>query len=214
MIRILVADDHTVVRSGLRQMLSREPDMQIAGEAGNAKEVMEAVHREAWDVLILDIGMPGRGGIEILRDVKQQCRNLPVLILSMYPEDQYAVRSIKAGADGYLSKDIAPEELIKAIRKVLRGQRYISEGVAERLAEAMNDDSDILPHEALSDREYQVLCMIASGKTVSQIAADFSLSVKTVSTYRARLLEKMKLKNNAELTHYAFNHKLSLYKSG
>lgn len=214
MIRILVADDHTVVRSGLRQMLSREPDMQIAGEASNAKEVMEAIHREAWDVLILDIGMRGRGGMEILRDVKLKCPNLPILVFSMYPEDQYAVRSIKVGASGYLSKDILPEELIQAIRKVLRGQRYISEDVAEQLAQAMNDNSDILPHELLSDREYQVLCMIASGKTVSQIAEEFSLSVKTISTYRARLLEKMKLKNNAELTHYAFNHKLTLYKFG
>ncbi len=214
MIRILVADDHTVVRSGLRQMLSREPDMQIAGEASNAKEVMEAIHREAWDVLILDIGMRGRGGMEILRDVKLKCPNLPILVFSMYPEDQYAVRSIKVGASGYLSKDIVPEELIQAIRKVLRGQRYISEDVAEQLAQAMNDNSDILPHELLSDREYQVLCMIASGKTVSQIAEEFSLSVKTISTYRARLLEKMKLKNNAELTHYAFNHKLTLYKFG
>lgn len=195
-------------------MLSREPDMQIAGEASNAKEVMEAIHREAWDVLILDIGMRGRGGMEILRDVKLKCPNLPILVFSMYPEDQYAVRSIKVGASGYLSKDILPEELIQAIRKVLRGQRYISEDVAEQLAQAMNDNSDILPHELLSDREYQVLCMIASGKTVSQIAEEFSLSVKTISTYRARLLEKMKLKNNAELTHYAFNHKLTLYKFG
>lgn len=195
-------------------MLSREPDMQIAGEASNAKEVMEAIHREAWDVLILDIGMRGRGGMEILRDVKLKCPNLPILVFSMYPEDQYAVRSIKVGASGYLSKDIVPEELIQAIRKVLRGQRYISEDVAEQLAQAMNDNSDILPHELLSDREYQVLCMIASGKTVSQIAEEFSLSVKTISTYRARLLEKMKLKNNAELTHYAFNHKLTLYKFG
>ena len=210
MTRILIADDHAIVRSGLRQILINEHDLEVAGEAQNGAEVLDLIRREPWDVLVLDVGMPGRSGIGTLRDVKRERSDLPVLILSIYPEDQYAVRAIRAGASGYLTKDSAPDELVRAIRKVLRGGKYISEAVAERLILALDDAADLPPHELLSDREYQVLCLIASGKTVSEIASEISLSVKTVSTYRTRILEKMRMKTNAELTHYAIKNNLTL----
>jgi two-component system, NarL family, invasion response regulator UvrY len=159
-------------------------------------------------VLVLDVSMPGRGGLEILKDVKQERPKLPVLILSMHPEDQYAVRALKAGAAGYLNKDSAPEELVKAVRKVVGGGRYVSANVAEKLAYDLTSDTGRAPHETLSDREFQVLCMIASGKSVTDIAEELALSVKTVSTYRARILEKMGMRNNAELTHYAIQNRL------
>ncbi|NOT61835.1 MAG: response regulator transcription factor [Acidobacteria bacterium] len=209
MAKIIIADDHAIVRSGLRQILSNEPDLEVAGEAQSGAEVLELIRKGSWDVLVLDIGLPGRSGVEVLRDVKRECPKLPVLILSVYPEDQYAVRAIKAGAAGYLNKDSAPDELVKAIRKVLRGGKYISEAVADRLIMALDEDADLPPHELLSDREYQVLCMIASGQTLSEIAEAIALSPKTISTYRARLLEKMRMNNNAELTHYAIKHNLT-----
>jgi DNA-binding NarL/FixJ family response regulator len=210
MTRILIADDHAIVRSGLRQILINEQDLEVAGEARNGAEVFDLIRREPWDVLVLDVGMPGRSGIETLREVKRERPDLPVLILSIYPEDQYAVRAIKAGASGYLTKDSAPDELVKAIRKVLRGGKYISEAVADQLILALENDADLPPHDLLSEREYQVLCLIASGKTVSEIADQLSLSVKTISTYRARTLEKMRMKTNAELTHYAIKNNLTL----
>ena len=209
MIRILIADDHAIVRSGLKQIVTSAPDLEVAGEATSSQEVLALVHAQPWDLVVLDIHMPGRGGLETLKELKREFPKLPVLVLSMYPEDQYAVRALKAGAAGYLSKDSAPDELLTAIRRVLGGGKYISPAVAEQLAVAVNHTkTDKAPHELLSDREYQILCLIASGKTVSEIAAALTLSVKTVSTYRTRVLEKMQMKTNAELTHYAIRNEL------
>jgi two-component system, NarL family, invasion response regulator UvrY len=207
-IRVVIADDHAVVRRGLAQILAEEPDMKVTGEAQNVHELLAVIRKEPCDVLVLDVSMPGRGGLEILKDVKQDRPKLPVLILSMHPEDQYAVRALKAGAAGYLNKDSAPEELVKAVRKVVGGGRYVSANVAEKLAYDLTSDTGRAPHETLSDREFQVLCMIASGKSVTDIAEELALSVKTVSTYRARILEKMGMRNNAELTHYAIQNRL------
>jgi len=208
MIRILIADDHAIVRRGLKQILAEESGMTVAGEAQNAQEVLDLVRKQAWDVVVLDIAMPGRGGLDVLKEIKPEYPQLPVLILSMHPEDQYAIRALKAGAAGYLTKESAPEELVKAIRKVLAGGKYVSASLAEKLALALEADDQKPPHETLSDREYQVMCLIASGKTVGEIADELSLSVKTISTYRARILEKMSLKSNAALTHYAVQQRL------
>lgn len=208
MLRILIADDHPIVRQGLKQILSEEPDMEVSGEAQNSQEVLELVRKQDWDILVLDITMPGRGGIDVLKEVKQQRPKLPILILSMHPEDQYAVRALKTGAAGYMTKEVVQEELIKAIRKILRGGKYISPNLAEKLALRLAPETEKPLHETLSDREYQVMIMIASGKTVSEIADELALSVKTIGTYRARILEKMKMKTNAELTHYAIKNGL------
>jgi DNA-binding NarL/FixJ family response regulator len=207
-IRILIADDHVIVRRGLKQIVAEQPDMSVVGEARNAQEVLELGRKQPWDVVVLDISMPGRGGLEVLKELKQEHPKLPVLILSVHPEDQYAVRALKAGASGYVHKETAPEELVKAIRTVLAGRKYISASFAENLAVALGADTEKAPHETLSDREYQVFCLIASGKTVSEIAEQLSLSVKTISTYRARILEKMGMSSNAELTHYAIQRGL------
>jgi DNA-binding NarL/FixJ family response regulator len=196
------------VRQGLKQILSEEPDIEVVGEAQNSQEVLELVQKQDWDIVILDITMPGRGGIDVLKELKHQYPKLPVLMLSVHPEDQYAVRALKAHASGYMTKDSAPEELVKAIRKILRGGKYISSTLAEKLAFDLETETEKPLHETLSDREHQVLLMIASGKTVSEIAKELSLSVKTIDTYRARILEKMKMKTNAELTHYAIKNKL------
>lgn len=203
MTKILVADDHAIIRRGLIQILTEEPDMTVVGEAQNAEELLDLTHEQAWDIAILDVSMPGRGGLEILKDLKSQYPTRPVLILSVHPEDQYAVRALKAGAAGYISKDSAPGELVRAVRKALQGGTYVSPTLAEKLAFNLTPQADRLRHELLSDREFQVLCRIASGKTVGEIADETSLSVKTISTYRTRILQKMNLKNNAELTHYA-----------
>jgi DNA-binding NarL/FixJ family response regulator len=208
MIKILIADDHPIVRKGLKQILSEESDMGVFGEAQNSQELLELVRKQDWDIVILDITMPGRGGIDVLKELKHQYPKLPFLILSMHPEDQYAVRALKAGAGGYLTKESAQEELIKAIRKVVRGGKYISSTLAEKLAFDLETETEKPLHETLSDREHQVLLMIASGKTVSEIAEELSLSVKTIDTYRARILEKMKMKTNAELTYYAIKNEL------
>jgi two-component system, NarL family, invasion response regulator UvrY len=207
-IHCFVADDHAIVRRGLARILEAEPDIKVTGEARDAHEVLALICRQACDCLILDISMPGRGGLEILKELKQARPKLPVLILSMHPEDQYAVRALKAGAAGYLNKDSAPEELVKATRTIVSGRRYVSAQVAEELAYRVNRDSVRSPHENLSDREFQVLCMVASGKSVTDIAEDLALSVKTISTYRARILDKMGMRNDAELTHYAIQEKL------
>ncbi len=209
MIKILIADDHPVVRQGLKQMLADEPDMKVAGEAANATELLEKVRREPWDIVLLDITMPGRGGLDVLKDLKRDRGKLPVLVLSMHPEDQFGLRVLKAGAAGYLTKDSAPEELVKAIRKVCGGGKYVSPLLAEQLASRLDAAEPRPPHEFLSDREYQVMRLIASGKRVGEIARDLSLSVKTISTYRLRLLEKMDLKTNAELTRYAIERGLT-----
>ncbi len=207
-IRVLIADDHAIVRQGLRQILSDTPDMLVAGEAENGVQALQMVRQGGWDVVLMDITMPERNGIDTLKLLKKEFPKLPVLILSMHPEEHYAIRALKAGASGYLTKQSAPDQLVTAIRQVAGGKKYVSAAVAEELANAIGEDSDKEPHEKLSDREYQTLCMIASGKALSQIAEELNLSVKTVSVYRARLLEKMRLKNNAELTHYGLKHGL------
>jgi DNA-binding NarL/FixJ family response regulator len=208
MIRIVVADDHAIVREGLKQILAETRDIVVVGEAGNAQEVLEHVQEDELDLVLLDIAMPGRGGLDILKQLKVERPELPVLMLSMYPEEQYAVRALKAGACGYVTKSSAPEELIAAIRKVSQGRRYVSSSLAETLAVYLETDAEKPIHELLSDREYQVMVMIASGKTVTQIAEELSLSVKTISTHRARTLKKLGMKNNAELTYYAVKHAL------
>ena len=208
MIQILIADDHPIVREGLKQILEETPDMLVADEAGNAQEVLDKVWKNDYDVLLLDISMPGRSGLDIIKELKSAKPNLRVLVLSVHPEEQYAVRVLKAGASGYLTKESDPDELIAAIRKVSQGRKYVSASLAEKLAFELGMDTERPPHETLSDREYQVLCMIASGKPVKEIAKELSLSVKTVSTYRSRILEKMNMKNNAELTRYAIKHEL------
>ncbi len=208
MINILIADDHTIVRKGLKQILAETQDMVVTGEASNGFEVMEKVRSNHYDVLLLDISMPGKSGLDILKELKTEQPKLPVLVLSMYPEEQYAVRVLRAGASGYLTKESAPDELVVAMRKVAQGKKYVSPSLAEKLAVELEADATKPAHEMLSDREYQVLCMIASGKTVGEIAEKLSLSAKTISTYRARILEKMNMKNNAELTHYAIQNKL------
>ena len=208
MIRILVADDHRIVREGLKQILAENPDMVVTDEASNGQEVLAKVRKTECDVVLLDISMPGRSGLDILKQLKTEWPRLSVLVLSMYSEEQYAMRALRAGASGYMTKESAPDELIEAIRKVSTGRKYISPAVAEKLAFSLAADDERPPHENLSDREYQVMCMIASGKTIKTIADDLSLSVKTVSTYRSRILEKMKMKNNAELTHYSIQNRL------
>jgi DNA-binding NarL/FixJ family response regulator len=208
MIKILIADDHPVVRQGLKQILADETDMEVSGEAANANELLEKVRREPWDIVLLDITMPGRGGLEVLKDLRREHAKLPVLVLSIHPEDQFGVRVLKAGASGYLTKDSATEELVKAIRKVCAGGKYISPLLAEQLAVRLDADEPRSPHEILSDREYQVMCLIASGKRVGDVAKELSLSVKTISTYRLRVLEKMGVHTNAELTRYAIERAL------
>ncbi len=208
MIRILIADDHAILRRGLREILVGEFRGAIFGEAGNAQEVLTAVRTQAWDLVILDITMPGRSGLDLLRDLRQSRPDLPVLVLSMHPEGQYAKRVLRSGAAGYMNKETAPKELVTAIRRVLDGGRYVSAALAERLASDLSADAARLPHERLSGREFEVLRMIASGKTISQIAEELHLSVTTVSTHRARLLEKMGMANNAELMRYAMSNGL------
>lgn len=208
MIRIIIVDDHTVVRRGLKQILSEESDMSVVGEAFNAQEMLSLVRKQQCDVIVADISMPGRSGLDVLKELKQDRPKLPVLVLSMHPEDQYAVRALKLGASGYMTKESAPEELVKAIRKVVSGGRYVSPSLAEKLALDLAVDTDRSPHETLSEREHQVFTMIARGKTVKEIADELALSVKTISTYRTRILEKMAMKNNAELIHYAISNRL------
>ena len=206
--KILIADDHAVVRRGLRQILTDEYKTLSVGEAQNAQEVLNLVGEQTWDIVVLDISMPGKSGFEVLKELKQICPKTPVLILTTHPEDQYAIRLLKAGAAGYMTKESAPEHLIEAIRKVKKDGKYISPSLAEILAENVSGNVEKTPQETLSDREHQVLRLIASGKTVGQIAVELSLSVKTISTYRARILEKMGMKTNAELTHYVISNRL------
>ena len=206
--KILITEDHAVVRQGLRLILADNFKHALFGEARNATEALNAVWKEKWDVVLLDITMPGRSGLEVLKEIKRSRPRVPVLILSMHPEDQFAVRLLKAGASGYLTKESAGSELVGAIKKVVGGERYISPTLADRLASYLTVDVHKAPHERLADREFLILRMIASGKQVSQIAKELSLSVSTVSTYRARILRKMDMTNNAELTHYAVQHGL------
>ncbi len=208
MINILIVDDHAVVRAGLRQIISGVSDMTVADEAAGGMEALAKIRKKRYSMVVLDISMPDKSGLDVLKEIRNRYPKLPVLILSMHPEDQYALRSLRAGASGYMTKDRAPEELVTAIRTVAAGRKYISSDLAERLAFNLDAYVKKEPYEILSDREYQVLCMIASGKTVSEIAAQRSLSVKTISTYRSRILKKMQLKHNAELTNYAIRHHL------
>ncbi|MBU6399079.1 MAG: response regulator transcription factor [Verrucomicrobia bacterium] len=207
--KILLVDDHAVVRQGLKQILADNLHHAVFGEAGNAQEALGLIWQDRWDVVVLDVSLPGRGGLEVLREIKQSRPKLPVLVLSMHPEDQFAVRMLKAGAAGYMTKESAPDALVGAINKVLAGGRYVSPALAEKMASYLAVDIQKAPHERLSDREFQVLCLIASGKTVTQIAKELSLSVKTISTYRTRILEKMHMRTNAELIHYAIQNQLT-----
>jgi len=208
MIQILIVDDHAILRRGLKEILEREfRDVSIGG-AGTAEQALTLLDSDKWDLVILDITMPGRSGIDVLRHLKALRPKLPVLVLSMHPEDQYGKRVLKAGASGYMNKESAPEELIKAVRKLLSGGRYVSSTLAETLAVDLGRDDETPAHERLSDREFEVLRKMASGKTVGQIAQELHLSVPTVSTYRARILEKMGMSNTAELIRYALSHHL------
>ncbi len=208
MVKVLIADDHPIVRTGLRQILAEEPGIEIVGEAGNSGEVLEFLWKNECDLVLLDIGMPGRSGIEIIGEIKGIRVSVAVLILSIYPEEQYAIRALRAGASGYLTKASAPVELIQAIFKVSKGGRYVSQNLAEILASEIDRHSSKKPHQLLSDREYQVMLLLASGKTVTETARELNLSVKTISTYRASILEKMNMKNNAQLTFYAVENDL------
>jgi DNA-binding NarL/FixJ family response regulator len=208
MIRILVADDHAILRRGLSDILARELEGVICAEAGNAEEVVAQVKRQPCDLVILDITMPGRSGLDLLKDLKQLLPEVPVLILSMHPEDQYAKRVLKAGASGYMNKETAPKELVKAVRRVLAGGRYVSESLAEKLACDLGAGAENQCHEMLSHREFEVLRMIASGKMISRIAEELHLGVTTVSTYRVRILEKLGMENNSELIRYALQNRL------
>lgn len=208
MIKILIADDHEVVRKGLRQVIEETSDLVVTGEASNGHEVLEKIRKNDYDLVVLDIGLPDISGLDVLKQVKIECPQLPVVILSIYPEEQYAVRALKAGASGYLTKESASDELITAIRKVYDGRKYVSTTLAERLAKELEAGADKLPHETLSDRECQVMRMIALGKTIKDISEEINLSPKTVSTYRSRIFEKMTIKTNEELIRYAINNHL------
>jgi two-component system, NarL family, invasion response regulator UvrY len=208
MIRILIADDHAIVRKGLRQLLLEEFPSAKVEETGDAETLVNKAMLEAWDVVICDLSMPGRSGLDALRQIRQSAPSLPVLIMSMHPEDQYALRVLKAGASGYLSKESIHDDLIKAIHTVLLGKKFITPTIAEKLADAFDADSGQQLHESLSDREFDVFKLLATGKSVSEIAAQLSLSVTTVSTYRARIMEKMSMRSNAELTRYALEKAL------
>lgn len=207
--KILIVDDHAVVRRGLQQILADAYEDIVSGEATSAEEALEQIRRDNWDIVILDISMPGRSGLDALKEIKKDHPDLPVLVLSIHPEDQFATRVLKAGASGYMTKETVPEELVDAINKVLAGGKYVSAALAEKLASDLEKRANgIPPHKRLSDREYEVLRMIASGLTISEIADKLSLSVKTISTYRARILEKMDLTSNADLVRYAITHEL------
>jgi two-component system invasion response regulator UvrY len=207
-IRILIADDHPILRRGLKEILVRELEGSICGEAGNAQQVLSEVQRENWDLVILDVTMPGRSGLDVLRELRRLRPKLPVLVLSVHPEDQLGTRVLKAGASGYMNKESAPEELIKAVRKVLEGSAYVSPALAERLALDLRENGGRHLHESLSEREFEVLRMLATGKTATEIAEELHLSVPTVSTHRAHILAKMNMTTTAALISYAVHNRL------
>lgn len=208
MIKVLVADDHAVVRRGLRQILSETPDILVAGEAGTIPEVRRLVREQRWDLVVLDLNMPGGGGLELLAELRREIPGLRVLILTVSQESQYAVRAIKAGAAGFLTKESAPDKLIEAVRKISAGGRYVSAELAETLASLVAGESGGAPHERLSDRELEIFKMLGTGRTVSQVAQELGLSVKTVSTHRTRILKKLDMRTNAEMTHYVIKNGL------
>ncbi|MEJ2543295.1 MAG: response regulator transcription factor [Calditrichaceae bacterium] len=208
MINILIADDHAIVREGLKQIVAEQSDMQVGGEAANYNELFQLIPQKDWNIIILDIHMPGKNGLEALKDIRQQYPDLPVLILSMYSEEQYGLRSIKAGASGFLEKASAPDELVKAIQKIIAGEKYIGPSLVEQMAKSLESNHKSLLHESLSDRELQILCLIASGKSAEEIAKELIISVHTVYSYRNRILEKMKMKSSVELTQYAIQNNL------
>ncbi|MBE0550885.1 MAG: response regulator transcription factor [Ignavibacterium sp.] len=207
-IKIIIADDHAIVREGLKQIVAEEKDMLVCGEAEDTLSLMELLKKEKWSIVVLDINMPGKSGLEALKDIKQFYPELPVLILSMFSEDQYGLRAIKAGASGYLKKVSAPTELVIAIRKIVSGRKYINSSLAEKLAESLGNEKNNFLHDKLSDREYQIMCSIALGKSAEEIAAELTLSINTIYTYRNRIFEKMSMKSNVELTQYAVQNKL------
>ena len=208
MIDILLADDHALFREGLKQILAKHSDLRVADEAGNGDEVLRKVRKRSFDVVLLDISMPGQSGWDVLAELKCEQPDLPVLILSMYPENQYAIRMLKAGASGYISKESVPDELITAIRKVAGGGKHVSPAIAEKLAFEIEKHANRTPHQLLSNREFQVMSMLAAGKTLPEIATALHLSEKTITTYRARIFDKLGVRNNVELTHYAIQNKL------
>ena len=208
MIRIGIVDDHAIVRTGLKQFFSDQVDLRVTGEAANGREALNLVRSGEVDVLLMDLSMPDQGGVDALAAIKARAPELPVLILSGFPETHYATTLLKQGAAGYLNKECDPEEIVKAIRTVFRGRKYITAGVAERLAETLGGDADKLPHELLSEREFQVFLRLAKGETIGHMAESMSLSVKTVSTYRTRVMEKMNLSSNSDLTYYALKNGL------
>jgi two-component system invasion response regulator UvrY len=208
MIRILIVDDHAIVRRGLRELLSDEFPGAAFGEAPDARQALEQLRKKEWDVALLDIALPGKSGLDLLKELRAEWPRLPVLVLSAHPEDQFAVRALKAGAGGYMTKECAPEELAKAVRKILAGGRYVSSALAETLAMGVTKDLSCTPHETLSDREYEVMSRIASGRTVTEIGEELSLSPKTISTYRSRVLLKLRVKNSAAIVQYAIRNGL------
>ncbi|MDP4175716.1 MAG: response regulator transcription factor [Bacteroidota bacterium] len=208
MIKILIADDHAIVREGLKQIVAEESDMKVTGEAENAAELFTLLKKDNFSIVVLDINMPGKSGLEALKEIRADYPGMPVLILSMYGEDLYGLRSIKAGASGYLKKVSAPNELVIAIRRIVNGGKYLSQSLVEKLAESFETNTKLLAHENLSDREYQVMCKIAQGRSAEEIAGELSVSVHTVYSYRNRILEKMKMKSNVEITQYALQNRL------
>ncbi len=208
MLQVLIADDHAITREGLKRILSDHPEPVHVGNAATAAQTLSMVRKSAWDLVLLDISLPDKSGLDVLKSIKKERPALPVLVLSMYPVDQYALRVLKAGGAGYLTKESAPEQLLEAVRKVSAGGRFITAELAEHMARELAEGTPMLPHEGLSDREFEVLRLIASGRTPTEIAAHLSLSVKTISTYRTRLLRKMGMRHNAELTHYAISNRL------
>ena len=208
MIKIFIADDHELVREGLKKILKEEHDIKVVDEANNGDEVLDKVHKSECDIILLDMNMPGKSGLDLIKELKTLLPELHILVLSIYPEEKYALRALKAGASGYITKDSAIEELVTAIRRIHARGRYVSATLAEKLASQIDSNFDLLPHERLSDRELQIMCMIASNKSVREIANELYLSISTVNTYRARIMEKMNMRTDVELTHYAIYNNL------
>ena len=206
--KIIIVDDHPIFRSGLKQILNDEYDMEVVGEAGNANQLYSILEKKEWDLIILDISLPGESGIDILKELRYRFKKVTVLFMSHHPESQYGIRALKAGAAGYITKETVSRELVKAIRKIVAGGKYISETLAEKLADGLSDKPKKMDHERLSDREYEVMRMIGLGKTIKNIAEELLLSTQTVSTYRSRILQKMNMKSNAEIIRYVIENRL------